>query len=71
MINIIDLVFSIQNMKLADLDIFLSSCTQVSSFYNFFDWPMPLLNQVEAIELMSNLLNLVSLYCKFVNELKT
>lgn len=68
--NSMNKAFSIFNIKLANPAIILSNWTKKSSCYNIFNWPMSPINKVEVFKSMSDLLNSVSLYYKFVNKLK-
>lgn len=68
--NPINVIFSIPNVKLADPAVFFSSWIEVSSYCNTFSWQILLDNYVEASELMNNYLNLILLYCRWVDELK-
>ena len=49
---------------------FLSSQKDVSYYYSAFNRQIPPIYQVKALELMSNLLNIILLYYKSVKELK-
>ena len=69
--NLIDVVLSLPNVKLANPALFLSSCIEVLNCCNTFNWLMLLDNWVEKSKLINNLLNLVLLYYKSVDELKT
>ena len=66
----INAVLPIPNLKLVNLTVFLSSWIKISNYCNITIWLMPLVNWVEAFELISNLLNLILLYCKLVDKLK-
>ncbi len=70
-IDLIDTTLSIPNIKFANLAKFLSSQTDISSYYNIFNWPMLPVNQVGVLESMINPLNSVLLYYESVKELKT
>ena len=69
--NPINAAFLISNVKLANPAVFLLSWTKVSSCYNAFNWPMPLVDQVEAPESINNPLNSASLYRESVDKFKT
>lgn len=68
--DLMDVVLSSLNVKLVDLTIFLLSCIETSSCYKAFCWLMPPIDWVEVPESISNLLNLMSLYCKIIDRLK-
>lgn len=69
--DLIDIVVSIPNIKLIDGTVFLSSETEVSSYFHVFDWLMPPVDWVGTFESMSNPLDLVSLYYESVDKLET
>ena len=70
LIDSIDIIFLISNIKLANPAIFLSNWTEISSCYNTLNWLILPVNWVEVFELINNSLNLILLYCKLVNKLK-
>ena len=69
--DLINIVFPISNVKLVDPAVFLLSWIKLLSCSNAFSWPMPPVDRFEVPKLISNPLNLVSLYRKSVDELKT
>lgn len=71
LIDPIDVVLPISNIKLANSIIFLLSWIDVLSSYNTFNSLILLVNSVEAFELINNFFNIVSLYCELIDELKT
>lgn len=64
LINLIDEVLLIPNIKLANSVIFFSS------YCNALNWQMPAVNSVKVLESMSNSLNSMSLNHELTNELK-
>ena len=71
LIDPIDVILLILNIKLADPAIFLLSWIVISSCYNTLSWFILLFDQVEALKSISNPLNLVSFYQESADELKT
>lgn len=65
-----DIALCIPNVKLADLAVFLSNWIVISSCCNALSWPIPPIDQVKALESISNSLNSVSLYYESVDKLK-
>lgn len=66
----IDAKFSILNVKLANLAVFLLSWIEVSICYNAFNWLMPSVDQIKIPELINNPLNSMLLYHESGDELK-
>ena len=71
LIDLINIMLFIPNIQLANPVVFLFSSIKVLSCCNAFNWPILPINQVEIPKSMNSLLNLVSLYCKLVEKLKT
>lgn len=70
MTDLIDLVLTILNVKLAGSAIVLLNFTEESSCCNFFNLLIPSGNWVGALGLISKSLNLMLLDCKLVDKLK-
>lgn len=70
LIDPIDVIFTILNVKLADPAMFLSSWAKMLSCCNTLNWLILLVDWVEALELINYSLNLVLLYFELVNKLK-
>lgn len=68
--DLIDIAFPILNVKLADLAMFWSSWTKISSCCNSVIWLMPPINEFEVFESISNAINSMLLYYELENELK-
>lgn len=66
--NFLDIPLAILNMKLANLIVFLLSLKYLLNCSNALNWQILLEDQVNALELINNPLNLVLSYCKSVNE---
>lgn len=71
LIDLMNIAFLILNIKLAGPAIFLLNWLKLLNCSNAFSWPISFIDQVEVFESMSKPLNLVLLYYKSVDKLKT
>lgn len=69
-IDLMDIIFFILNIKLTNLTVFLSNYIKILSCYNIFNLLILFIDGFKVLKSINNSLNLMSLYCKSINKLK-